>query len=545
MQSSPVRRFWGFYNQYRKEFHQIYVFAIFNGIVNLSLPLGIQAIVNFIQAGAATVSWFILVGIVLVGVATNGIIQMLQLRILEDVQQSLFARSAFEFAFRLPKIRFLQLDRAHAPELTNRFFDTLTIQKGLPKIIIDFSLAAFQIVFGLLLLTIYNAYFIVLAIGLLFFLYVVIQVTGPKGLETSLLESKYKYRTAHWLEEIARYSRTFKLNASSDYHLNRTDEVVSGYLKKRESHFQVVFNQYRIFIVFKVLVAAALLFLGGYLVFTQQMNIGQFVASEIIIILIIASLEKVMLIIETIYDTLTGLEKIGYVTDLRLDDDGGRQKISDKKPIEVRATDITFSFPEERKPVIDELSFKVAGGEKVVLAGPSGSGKTVLLQLLAGIHPVQDGELYINNIPFATYNRDLLYEDIGVAYPTNQIFEGTFRDNITLGRPVTEQHLEEVLTLLHLHDYINHRPDGIDCFVDSGGRRLPRAIIQKLMIARVIITEPRLLLLEDPLLFMDVSEKRRIVDYIMDDARPWTVLVVSDFPYWEEKAGRTINLVQA
>ena len=542
MQLSPVSRFWGFYRQYRKEFNQIYAFAIFNGVVNLTLPLGIQAIVNFIQAGEATASWYFLVGIVLLGVATNGLIQILQLRILEDVQQSLFARSAFEFAYRMPKISFLQMDRAHAPELANRFFDTLTIQKGLPKIIIDFSLSAFQIVFGLVLLAIYSAYFIVLAIGLVLFLYIIVRIIGPRGLASSLMESKYKYRTAHWLEEIARYSRTFKLNANSGYHLDRTDEVVTGYLKKREGHFKVIFSQYRVFIIFKVVIAAALLVLGGYLVFTQQINIGQFVASEIIIILIISSLEKIMLIIETIYDTLTGLDKIGYVTDLKLDDHGGKQQLSRPGPISIKATDITFGFPDERKPVIEDLSFQVEAGEKVILEGPSGSGKSILLQLLSGIHSIQDGELYYNGIPFATYSRDHLYDNIGVAYPTTQIFEGTFRDNITLGRPITEEHLEDTLTLLHLHEYINHRPDGIECFVDSGGRRLPRSIIQKLLIARIIITEPRLLLLEDPLMFLPSAEKNRIVDYIMAPERPWTVIVISDNPYWGQHASRTITL---
>ena len=544
MTLTPVKRFWQLLSLYRPELRQIYLFAVFNGIVNLTLPLGIQAIINFIQAGEPSASWFLLVGIVLVGIAANGIIQILQLRILEDVQQNLFARSAFEFAYRLPRIQFLSLDKVHGPELANRFFDTLTIQKGLPKIVIDFSLAAFQIVFGLLVLSVYSSYFIILAIVLVGLLYLLIQITGPKGLETSIKESKYKYRIAHWLEEIARNNRTFKLNLNSGYHMHRADHLVEGYLVNREKHFKVIINQYRLFIAFKVIVAAGLLFLGGYLVFAQQMNLGQFVAAEIIIILIIASAEKIMTIIESIYDVLTGLDKIGHVTDLPLDNCSGKSSLDDSHPVEIRALDLSFRFPDEQRNVIDDLDMHIKAGQKVVLDGRSGSGKTVLLHLLAGIHRPTDGELYFNDIPFTTFNRDQLYSKIGVAYPSTQIFEGSLRDNITLGREVSDRRLGEVLEILQLNNYLVHQANGLESFVDSGGRRLPRAVIQKVMIARIILTEPKLLLMEDPLIFVGDSEKHRIIDYLMSPDRPWTALVVSDDPYWVERADSIIDLTE-
>ena len=528
--------------QYRSELRQIYVFAVFNGIVNLSLPLGIQAIINFIQVGEATASWYLLVFIVLAGYAITGIIQVLQLRILENVQQNLFARSAFEFAYRLPKIQFVKLDRVHAPELANRFFDTLTIQKGLPKIVIDLALAVFQIIFGLIVLTIYSPYFILLGVVLVGVLYLIFQVTGPEGLQTSLVESKYKYRLVHWLEEIARNTRTFKLNSTSNYHLTQTDEIVTGYVSNREKHFRVVYTQYQLFVAFRVIIAAGLLFLGGFLVFQNQMNLGQFVAAEIIIILIIASIEKVMAVIDTIYDVLTGLDKIGYVTDMPLDREQGIADVSSEGPLSLRAVELEFSFPDDRHKVIDGLSFTVEAGEKVLLKGPSGSGKTVLLQLLAGIHHLTDGELYLNDIPFTTYNREQLYEELGVSFPTNQIFEGTLRSNITLGREVSDKRLSEILKLLQLNEYLIHQPDGLESFVDSGGRRLPRGIIQKIMIARLIITEPKLLLLEDPLHFVSEEEKWTIVDYLMAPERSWTLVVVSDFKYWEEHCNKVITL---
>jgi ABC-type bacteriocin/lantibiotic exporter with double-glycine peptidase domain len=542
MTLSPIGRFWRILKLYRKEIRQIYIYALFIGIVNLTLPLGIQAIINFLQTGQFTTTWLILVGFVLAGIATTGVIQVLQLRIVENIQQDLFSRSAFEFAYRLPKISFLQLDKIHAPELVNRFFDTLTIQKGLPKILIDFSLAIFQIAFGLILLAIYSPYFIILGLALAFILWVIFKITGPKGLTTSLKESKEKYLLAHWLEEIARVSRSFKLISTEKYHLRKTDGIVEEYLGHRENHFQVLVYQFRLFIAFKVIVAAGLLLLGGFLVFQERMNIGQFVAAEIIIILIINSVEKVLLVTETIYDVLTALDKIGYVTDLELDESGGTGTVQEDKGLSLKAKEIVFGFPDEKRKILYSVSFEIQPNEKVVLAGKSGSGKSLLLQILSGIHEIEDGELYINDIPFANYEREQLHNAFGVILPSNQLFEGTFRDNILLGRKIPEQELAEMLEMLRLDEYLIHQPKGIDSEVDSGGRRLPRSIIQKLHIARLIAGKPKLLLIEDPLEFIEDEEKRMIIDYIMDKRRPWTVMVVSDYYYWEEKCDRVIEL---
>ena len=170
------------------------------------------------------------------------------------------------------------------------------------------------------------------------------------------------------------------------------------------------------------------------------------------------------------------------------------------------------------------------------------SGKVLHPQSHGYLKEFEDGELYLNNIPFSNYQRESLYTHLGVSFPINQIFEGTIRENVLMGRTVSEQELAETLSLLKLDDYLVHQPNGVDSFVDSGGRRLPRSIIQKLLIARIIIAKPGLLLLEDPLQFIPEDEKRRIIDYIMDTKRDWTVLVISDFGYWTEKSDRLINI---
>jgi ABC-type bacteriocin/lantibiotic exporter with double-glycine peptidase domain len=286
---SVISRFWALLSPDYKEIRNVYIFAIFSGILSLGLPLGIQMIINFIQLGQISTSWFVLVGLVVIAVGFSGVLNIYQLRITENLQQRIFTRSAFEFSERIPMMKMELLLKRYTPEITNRFFDTLTIQKGLSKILIDSSAAILQIVFGLILLSFYHSFFIFLGLFLILLLIVIIRVTSKKAFNSSMEESTYKYKIANWLDEITQARLSFKMAGFSLFNLNQTNKLVNNYLSAREKHFKILVQQYGYLIVFKVVIALALLIVGGLLVLNQQMNIGQFVAAEIIILLIINS----------------------------------------------------------------------------------------------------------------------------------------------------------------------------------------------------------------------------------------------------------------
>lgn len=291
---SPIKRFFRLLQAEGTSVKKIYLYSLFNGLVALSLPLGIQAIISFVQTGQITASWLVLVAIVVGGIILAGALQVAQLKTSEEIQQRIYAKSAIELSYRLPKIKSEEMYHHYAPELANRFFDTLTIQKGLSKILIDFTSALMQIAFGLLLLAFYHPFFIVLALLITFIIFFIIKFTFQDGLQTSIKESKVKYQTAHWLEEIARSVFSFKLSGNSDFHIDKMDSITEKYLKARQKHFKVLVRQYWSMIGFKAILALSLLLIGGFLVINKNMNIGQFVAAEIIILLVLASVEKLI-----------------------------------------------------------------------------------------------------------------------------------------------------------------------------------------------------------------------------------------------------------
>jgi ABC-type bacteriocin/lantibiotic exporter with double-glycine peptidase domain len=539
---SPWQRFVGLLQLDKRDIRQIVYYAIFAGLVALSLPLGIQAIINLIQGAQISTSWIVLVVLVTLGVAFQGGLQLMQIRILENIQQKIFTRSSFEFAFRFPKIKNSELRYYYPPELANRFFDTLTVQKGLSKILIDFPAAILQIIFGLLLLSFYHPFFIIYGILLVALIYVVFRFTARKGLETSLEESNRKYKVAHWIQEVARSVLSFKLSGNTTLAMQRNDSLTTDYLEARENHFKVLLLQFIQMVGFKVLVTAGLLIIGGLLVLNQQMNIGQFVAAEIIILLVIASVEKLITGLETFYDVLTSLEKIGQVVDKELEPQEGIDPFQTRQPLKVELENISYNTP-MGSPILKNISFSITAKERILLIGPSGSGKATLLKLLSGIKFPSSGSLYINNSSIQGIWPNRYRSRIGQVLPDQHPFEGSLLENITFGdTSIPRDRVNEVLDRLGLFPFIKKQPNGLQTIIYPEGQHIPYTIAKRIVIARAIVHRPELLLLKDPLEHFEKEEAANIIEYLTQDSHPWALIVSSQDPLWKTYCTKTLQL---
>lgn len=537
------QRFMGLLKLDKRDIFQVFYYAIFAGLVNLSLPLGIQAIINLIQGAQISTSWIVLVILVTLGVAFVGILQLMQIRIIENVQQKIFTRSSFEFAYRFPKIKMSELHNYYPPELANRFFDTLTIQKSLSKVLIDFPAALLQIIFGLLLLSFYHPFFIVYGILLLLLIYVVFKFTAQRGLDTSLDESKSKYMVAHWIQEVARSIVSFKLSGKTSHALEKNDALVSGYLDARESHFRVLVLQFIQMIGFKVLVTAGLLLIGGLLVLNQEMNIGQFVAAEIIILLVIGSVEKLILGLETFYDLLTSLEKMGQVVDKELETQEGEQPFTEDQSFTVELNDINYSVPESKKQIINNLSLTITPNCTILLRGKSGSGKNTLLRIIAGILEPDTGGVYVNGASLRGMNLNYYRSHLGQSLPEETPFEGTILNNITFGdKSTSNKQVYWAMEKVGLTDFVKEQPEGLNTILYPEGKQIPYTISKKIVLARSIVRRPKLLILKDPLDQFNKEEADRILNFLTDPSNGWALLVVSENEKWEQKCSRIITM---
>lgn len=539
---TPLKRFYNLLRLDKRDVYQIIFYAAFAGLVNLSLPLGVQAIINFIQSGQLSISWIVLVVLVTIGVGFAGILTIMQFRIVENLQQRIFVRSSFDFAYRLPLIKFREMYGQYGPEKANRFFDTLMVQKGTAKMLLDFSTAFLQVGFGIILLALYHPFFLVIGLLLVAVLYIIFRFSYKDGLESSLKESTYKYKVASWLQEIARNRDSFRKKREFEYALDRNDGYVDQYVSYREKHFQVMRKQYIQLVIFKVITMAALLLIGGFLVINNQMNIGQFVASEIVIVLLINSVEKIIFSLESFYDVLTSVEKIGQVTDMQIDpipEALQKEGIS----LQIETDNVNYNYPGSEKKSLHNINLKINQGEKILIDGKNGAGKSTLLRLLSGITEPCNGAIYITDGYMNRLDEDHYKAHIGTLLQGETLFEGTIRDNIVFGNhEIDNDELKWALDNIGLTPFIKTFPNGLETDIRPGGRELSASDIQKILLARSIVHKPSILFLEDPTHKMDDVASAKIIDFILSPENNWTVIAVSKNTTWRSKSTRIITV---
>jgi ABC-type bacteriocin/lantibiotic exporter with double-glycine peptidase domain len=543
---TPVRRVMRMLGQYRRDIRYIMLYAIVAGLINLSLPLGIQAIIGQIAGGAINASWGVLVLFVIVGAFLAGVLRLMQLSVMEYMQRRIFTDSAVEFAVRIPRLNLELLRKEHIPELVNRFFDTLTVQKGLPKLLIEGSTAVLQIIFSLLLLSFYHGAFVTFSLLLLGVLSVFFYWAAPLGIQTSLKESKYKYKLAFWLEEMGRMAATFKLAGEQSFTLRHTDELAVQYLDARAKHWRILMAKFVGGVVFKVLVLSGFLILGSLLVMENELNIGQFVAAEILVLFVIESVEKLIILHETGYDVITATEKLGQVADLPLEREGGikvEEFCTAQQPIEVELKNLSYQYEDSEQPILKDITLKINAGERVTIAGYSGSGRSTLMQVLSVLKRDYTGSLLFNGLPKRNLHLRSLREHIGDISSQEDVFKGTLRENITLGDPaVTLTKLLQVIDTVGLAKFVQQMPDGINTELLPGGKNAPGSITSKILIARAIVRDPAMLVMEDPLGNLHQRDRLVIAKYLTDKKHPWTLVCASDDPIMAAFSDRVLVL---
>ncbi len=543
---TPLQRFVRLLSKYRRELRFIVLYAAVSGLISLSLPLGIQAIIGLIAGGAISVSWVLLVAIVVLGALIVGVLKLMQLSILEHMQRQVFTDAALEFAVRIPRLNLELLRKEYVPELINRFFDTMAIQKGLPKILLEGTTAVLQILFSLILLSFYHSTFVLSSLLLLGGLTLLFRWTVPLGIKASLEQSKYKYKLAHWLEEVGRVSSTFKLAGENRFPIDRTDSLAVGYLDARGRLWRILLLQFSTSILFRVLVLGAYLVLGSILVMDNQINIGQFVAAEILVIFIVESVEKLILLHEVGYDVLTATEKIGQVADLPLEREDGirvEEFCDNHQPFRVELRNLSYQYDDSPEPVLKGLSLDIKPGERVAITGYPGAGKSTLINILAVVKRDFSGMLLFNGLPKQNINLRSLREHIGDYSSQEDIFRGTILENITLGRSeVPTQHVLEIADKIGLTDFIRKSPQGLNTELLPGGQNVPRSTITKILIARAIITEPNLLVMEEPLGNLTFRDRLCIGRLLTDPQNRWTFICATADPLLASLCDRVLVL---
>lgn len=523
---SIVGRLWKLLYLERSSLMSIYFYAILSGIVQLTIPIGIQAIVGFVVGSTMVVSIYVLLFFIVLAVMAVGLMQVNQMRAIEKIQQKIFVRNAYLFTDKLPKLDLVANDNYYLPEKVNRFFDTITVQKGLSKLFLDLPAASIQIFFGIILLSLYHPIFIIFGICLILLLWLMLSLTSRYGIETSIKESNYKYELTAWFQEIARAVQSFKFFDGTDLNINRADRITNNYLEARTDHFKILTIQYKAIVFFKVLITGTMLTAGAYLLVTQEINIGEFIAAEIIILSVIAAVEKLISSLDTVYDVLTGLEKVAVITENEIDEDGKLQ-LDARDGIEVQIQDLSFGY-NDKEMVIHNLSCIIKPNALTVINGPKGTGKSSLLKVLSGAYHKYQGSILLNDLPLQNITRESLRNNIGMFFGRQELIDDTVWNNIAFGRKdFLAQEILELSKEMGIEDFLTGLTDGLETKVDSAGSKLPSTVAKKVLLLRAFANRPRLVLLHDPLAGLSADEQKNLKEFLMKYKSNATIIIAN------------------
>jgi ABC-type bacteriocin/lantibiotic exporter with double-glycine peptidase domain len=512
----------------RKDISSIYFYAILAGLVQLSLPLGIQSIINFVLAGVISTSIVVLIVLVVGGTFLGGLLQIRQLQVIEKLKQKIFVRYSLEFADRIPKLNVEKLDKFHLPELINRFFEVPSFQKGIEKILLDLPTAVIQMTLGLMLLSFYHPVFIAFGGLLILTIFLIIRFTVQPGFSAALEASDYKYRVGAWLQELARMIKSFKYTHNCDIQIQKTDELATGYLEARTNYFKILLTQAWSLIGFKTLITAAMLIVGATLLVDQQINIGQFIASDLVIITIIGSVEKLLVSLDAFYEMFTSVEKMNAIIGAEKETEGTAVLSDIPAGTKVEFNKVTFSYP-DGEPILYEIDFSLEPGQIALLTGASGSGKSSLFRLLTGAFKSFEGQVLIDGLPITNYRLSSLRQQTGVLLNQQDIFRGSLLENITMGDPSIA--ISEIMTVAEytgLIPFIQAQSNGFDTLLDPLGKRLPQSIRQRILLTRSLMGKNRLLLLEEPFLQLSADEKQSLIQYIKIQRKSTAIIIAKD-----------------
>ncbi len=526
---TPIERLFKLIKLERNDVFVLTSYTVIVGLVTLIVPVAMQALVNSIAAGVALQPLVVLSLLVFAGLLIGGVLQIMKLSVIERLQQRVFAQIALRLSHHIARVHSLALRGEYAPELVNRFFDVLTVQKALSKLLFDGLTAFVQAAVGLTLLAFSSTQLLWLNIGIIVVVLITMLLLGLGGLRSSLAESKAKYEVADWLEDIARCHVSLKIHGSRPYLEGRADQAVMKYLKARRNHFAVLIRQMAGYYLFTAIANAGLLATGGLLVVEGELGLGQLVAAQIIVTTVLASMEKLVRQSEQFFDLVTGLEKVGHVTDLEVEREDGRH-LPDRATwtgAEVHVRNVAFSYGATER-LLRGINLDLAPGDRVSLVGASGAGKSTLASLLCALEEPTHGVIEIDGIELRDANLWSLRKSVAMVGYENELFDGSIEDNIVIGREwVSREDVRWAIEIAQLQDDIAALHDGPSTHVVSGGGNLSRGQVQRLLLARAIVERPRLLILDEAFTGIDERQTLMILDRIFDDKHPWTILNIS------------------
>lgn len=503
----------------RQDVATIVLFALAVGVLSIVTPAAIEALVTNVSMGYQFTPVLILALVMFAFLTLSAILRALQVLVVECLQRRLFVRTADAFADHFARSEIEAFDGRNPTDIVNRFFEVASVQKAVATLLVDGIGVVMITLVGLLVLAFYHPYLLTFAVVLVALVLFLLFSLGSGGVRTGIDESYAKFDVAAWLEELAKCPHTFRFGRGARLALERADTLADAYVTARKRHFRVVWRQTIFAFALEAVGMTVLLGLGGWLVINRQLTLGQLVAGELLVALVLAAISKVGKYIETFYDLLASLDKLGVLDTLPLEREGGETLPPSDRPLDVVAEVVDRTGRARR--------LEARPGQRIAVFGPSGTGKTLLLETLALLRVPREGLLEFDGLDARSLDR--AQTRLQIAYVgQSETFAETVAENIRVGRAdLSAADVRRALEMVGLADDVARLPQGVSTPLAPDGRPLSTNAISRLSIARALAARPRLLLINGLLDTLDVDDCPQLVESLLDPQAPWTLVIVT------------------
>ena len=519
----------------------VVVYAIAIGLVSLAVPIATQSLVNTVAFTALVQPLVVLGVLVLVGLSAAGLLRALQYRVVETLQQRFFVRATHDSVGRLARADVRAFADRGAPELMNRFFEVALVQKAASTLLMDGLSVALQAAVSLVLLAFYHPALLAFDVVLIVFIAFTLVVLGRGGVDTAIKESKAKYGTAAWLEEIAGSIRTFKATGADEFAFTRADALARAYVAARGKHFKILFRQVVASYVLQAVATAGLLGLGGFLVIKGELTLGQLVAAELIVTGVLAGVSKLGKYLESYYDLVASVDKVGAIVDLEDERQGGATWKPAEGPAHLRLDGVSFSY-DGKTDAVSDVSLEVEPGARLAILGSDAGGMSTLADLVYGLRTPARGQVELDGIDLRTVPLGDLRSNVAFVGRA-EVFDASVLDNLCMGREhVDAAMVAEVLDAVALAKEVGELPEGTSTRLGHSGSRLTSSQASRLAIARALLAEPRLLVIDEALDGLGAETAYEVLRGMASRGRSTTMIVFTSREEVATAVGTVVRL---